>query len=438
VSRDHPHGLSRRALLALAGVAATLACGAPPAVSPTAAQDTPVPIRPAPEPTKELVPASPTVAPGDAVDAYLRDEMRGRGIPGLAVAVVRHGAVAKLQAYGVASVELGAPVTPDTVFDLSSVTKLFTAFAVMLLAEDGKVALDDRVGAHVPNTPAAWDGITLRHLLTHTAGFPRWGTVYDAPGARAGRLSYTAAEMLENATKDALVTAPGWGYQYSNTGYFLLGLVVESAGKRRYGEFLTERFFRPLGMAATSFREPGAVVKDRAAVYTQRGPDLARLVARDTYYGMPSAGGLQSSARDLAAWDAALSGGKVLPTASLERMWAPVALADGSRRPQGLGWLLGERNGHREVWHAGATGTEYTRYPDDGLTVIVLTNLGNHMEPDETGNAWGLTVGVAGRYIPDLLVRPTAVPAPTSATGSSGTSGISAGALHESPVKPAP
>ena len=364
--------------------------------------------------------------------------MRARGIPGLAVAVLRHGALVELRGFGVASVEHGAPVTPDTVFDLASLTRLFTAFAVELLAEDGMVALDDRVGAHLANVPAAWSGITLRHLLTHTADLPRWGAVYDAPDARGWRLRYTAAEMFENATRDPLVPAPGWRWQYSNIGYFLLGLVVESASKRRYGELLSERLFGPLGMASTSLRAPGAVVKNRASVYTQRGRDLARLAARDTYYGMPSADGLQSSVRDLAAWDAALTAGKVLPPASLDRMWAPVTLDDGSRRPQGLGWLLAERNGHREVWHAGATGVEYTRYPDDGLTVIVLTNLGNHGDADETGNPWGLTAGVAGHYIPNLLVRPTAVPAPTNATGPSRTSGISAGALHEPPVKPAP
>ena len=182
------------------------------------------------------------------IDEYIKVEMEKRRIPGLALAVIQHGAVIKMQGYGLANVELDVPVTPDTVFELASVTKQFTATAIMLLVEEGKVGLDDPIPHYLSNTPDAWQGITVRHLLTHTAGLASPETGFRALYAGGARVNYTTAEMFEAATQDPMSFAPGERWQYSDVGYFLLGMILEKASGQHYRALVTERFFQPLGM----------------------------------------------------------------------------------------------------------------------------------------------------------------------------------------------
>lgn len=342
------------------------------------------------------------VAQPDRLNEYLTAEMAKRHIPGLALAVVQHGAVVKMQGYGFANLELEVPVTPDTVFELASVTKQFTATAIMLLMEEGKVGLHYPISQYLPNTPEAWKDITVRHLLTHTAGLAPLETGFQALRAGGARTEYTTVQMFEAATQDPLSFMPGERWQYSDVGYFLLGMIMEKASGQRYREFMTERFFRPLGMTATSVLDQWAILKNRASGYTLRDGHLVN-IRRVAQVELPSHYGIFSTVKDLVKWDAALDAGAVVKPSSLAQMWTPVRLNDGTSHPYGFGWQVDERRGHRMISHTGITGTEYTRFPDDHLTVIVLTNLGRRVGAPSV-NAWGLTEGVAGRYIPGLLV----------------------------------
>jgi D-alanyl-D-alanine carboxypeptidase len=316
--------------------------------------------------------SSTLLAQTDKTDAYVTAEMKRRSIPGLALAVIRHGKVIKMRGYGLANVELGVPVHPDTVFDLASVTKQFTATAILLLTEEGKVRLDDQISRYFPNTPEAWKLITVRHLLTHTAGFSGPGSEFKTLPERR---NYTTAQMFKSATEDLMSFAAGEQWRYSNAGYFLLGMIIEKASGQSYREFVTERFFRPLNMAATSVPNQWAIIKNRADGYTLRDGELVHN-RRPAHIELPSSGGILSTVKDLVKWDATLESGKLVKRSSLEQMWTAVRLNDSTTHPYGFGWFVDERRGHRLISHAGSTGTEYSRYPDAGLTVIVLSNLG--------------------------------------------------------------
>jgi CubicO group peptidase (beta-lactamase class C family) len=349
-----------------------------------------------------LLSSLPGRAQSDSIDSYIRAEMKARGIPGLALTVIRDGEVIKLAGYGLANVELDVAATPDSVFELASVTKQFTAAAIMLFVEEGRIGLDDPISQYLPNTPKAWEAITVRHLLTHTAGLPGLRSGFRSLYANGVRISNRTTEMFAAAVQDPMSFQPGEQWQYSDVGYFLLGMVLEKATGQRYRDLLAERFFQPLGMTSSSVLDQSAIVKNRASGYTLRNGKLVH-IRRVVQNELTSHYGVLSTVRDLVKWELALAAGKVLTRASLEQMWTAVKLNDGSTRPYGFGWIVDEVRGHRFISHDGITGTEYSRFPDDGLTVIVLTNLGVNV--GGTGvNSWGLTVGVADRYIPGLLV----------------------------------
>jgi CubicO group peptidase (beta-lactamase class C family) len=347
------------------------------------------------------LPAPPARA--DAIDDYMKGEMERRHIPGAALAVVRQGKLVKARGYGFANLEHNVPVTTDTVFELASVTKQFTATAIMLLVEERKVQLDDPVGWHLPRVPETWKPITVRHLLTHTSGLPSLTGGFKALRAGGARMRYTTAQMFDAAIKDELSFAAGERFQYSDVGYFLLGMIIETASGRRYRDVLDERFFTPLGMTSTSVIDVSRIQRRRAANYTLRDGTLVN-DWRVWDIELPSHYGVVSTVKDLVTWEAALAAGKVVTPATLTAMWTPVRLNAGATFPYGFGWFVDERRGHRWISHAGITGTELSRFPDDGLTVIVLTNLGRTLSPTNRTNSWGLTFGVAGRYVNGLLV----------------------------------
>src|SRR5881296_840383 len=362
-----------------------------------------------------LVAAPPARA--DAIDDYIKVEMERRHIPGLALAVARNGKIVKVRGYGIANLEHDVPVTPDTVFELSSVTKQFTATAIMLLVEEGKVQLDDPVAWHLPRAPETWKAITVRHLLTHTSGLPG-DDGFKALRAAGQRVNYTTAQLFDAAVKDELKFAAGERFLYSDGGYFVLGMIIEAVSGQRYRNFLDEKFFKPLGMRSTSVIDQWRILKNRAASYTLRDGQLMN-IRRVWQMELASHYGVMSTVKDLVAWDAALAAGRVLAPATLAEMWTPVRLNYGGTYPYGFGWFVDDRRGHRWISHAGITGTELSRFADDGLTVIVLTNLGLTLSPTNRTNSWGLTYGVAGRYANGLLVgreKPAPDPDPARTT----------------------
>jgi CubicO group peptidase (beta-lactamase class C family) len=339
-------------------------------------------------------------ASADAVDDYLNAEIARRHIPGVSLAVVQKGEVVKLGAYGKANLELDVSVTPRTVFQIQSMTKSFTSTAILLLVEEGKLSLDDPVGKHLEGTPEAWKGVTLRHLLSHTSGIKDF---INEPTASI-RLDVTEQEVLEATAPRDMNFQPGERYQYSNTNYHLLAMVIRKVTGKWYGDFLKERIFEPLGMADTRVNNISEVIPNRASGYLWRGGKLrnGEYVADSILaYG---GGGIVSTAPDMAKFAAALRTEKLLKKSSLEQAWTGVKLNDGSTSSYGLGWALDRKEGHRSVGHGGGHMTGFTsyfaHYRDDDLTVIVLTNAGQ-------ANPGRIASRVAGLFVPSLAPQPT-------------------------------
>jgi D-alanyl-D-alanine carboxypeptidase len=311
------------------------------------------------------------------IDAYLTAQMNKYHIPGLSLAVVREGRIVLRKGYGLANVELSVPATAESVYKIGSVTKNFTAAAVMILAEEGKITLDEKIArylADVPNVPGA---VTVRELLSHTSGIVDYTEI---PGsARFARLDRLPKEVVKPALEAALRFIPGEKYEYSNTNYILLGMIIERASGKAYGQFLAERIFQPLQMTDTRVDNLVAIVKNRAAGYNWWQDAI-----HNGEYGSPSnkwsSGGIVSSVTDLAKWDAALRTGKILKPEIVQMMLAPARLTGGQEVGYGLGNELFLDRGHRVGGHNGEIfgfNSSFSRYLDDDLTVILLCNLGD-------------------------------------------------------------
>lgn len=330
-----------------------------------------------------------------AVDGYLRAQMAARQIPGLSVAVVQEGRPLLLKGYGLANVELGVPATDQTVYQLASVTKQFTATAVMLLVEDGKLSLSDPVSKYLEDLPEAWRPVTVRQLLDHTSGIKSYTSVPNF-FATAWK-DYTKPELLALVRDAPPDFKPGEKWSYNNTAYFLVGMVIEKASGKEYGAFLKERVFEPLGMAATRLNDRSAIIPNRASGYTRRagGTQNAPFVSPTQPY---SAGALVSTVADMAKWDAALYTDRLLKRESLEQMWTPAKLNDDKSTAYGLGWSVNTYRTRKRISHGGGIpgfSTAIDRFVDDKLTVVVLVN-------SDGGAAGSIAAGIAEFFIPAL------------------------------------
>jgi D-alanyl-D-alanine carboxypeptidase len=330
-----------------------------------------------------------------AIDEYVNSEMESQRIPGLSMAVVQTGKLVQAKGYGKASLELDAPATTSTLYGLGSISKQFTATAIMLLAEEGKIGLDHRLTNYFRWLPKEWDEVTVRHLLTHTSGIrqEQWkdGIVeFD-------RFEHEQEEIVKTAF-GPMLARPGEKFAYSNLGYRILGMLVEKASGESYWDFLASRIFHPVGMKATRNSDPKTVILNRSRGY---GISRGKYENREpvTASAAFSEGALISSVLDMVKWDAALNSEGLLKKTSLEQMWTPVLLNDATTFKYGFGWFLRPVPGHRTVAHGGALpgfSTFIWRFIDDKLTVIVLCNC----EAADTGR---IGLGVAGLYVPALL-----------------------------------
>jgi D-alanyl-D-alanine carboxypeptidase len=336
------------------------------------------------------------VVNADAVDDLVRSRMQERNIPGAAIAVIRGGKVIKKKTYGSASVEFDVPVTDDTVFEIGSVSKQMTAAGIMLLVEDGKVRLDERISAYLPNTPEAWKDVTVRHLLTHTSGIKTYSSLDGFELSRRVKID----GFIKQLSPYPLDFTPGEKNVYSNSGYNLLAYIIETQSGKPFMEFMRERIFAPLGMTRTWERNPVHIIKRRATGYeTQNG----KLIGRDgNLTDLMGAGSIVSTINDMIRWEEALRGNKFLTPASRTEIWKQFQFNGGDLSPYGFGWRISDVRGHKLIGHTGQTagfGAAIFRYVENDLTVIALTNLG------ELGMGGMLATGVAKIYLPTMSLK---------------------------------
>jgi D-alanyl-D-alanine carboxypeptidase len=315
----------------------------------------------------------------DDVDDLIQSQMRQHHVPGVACLVCKDGQTVKTFYGGEANLEWNAPVGPGTVFEIGSISKQFAAASILLLAEQGKLSVDDNISKYLTNTPPAWAKIKIYHLLSHTSGIHS----YDDMEGFELRQHLTQAQFISRLARHPLDFQPGEKWAYCNAGFSLLGYIVENVSGEEYLSFLKEHIFMPLGMTNSAFRDPVNVIPHRAAGYVF---DHGKYYNRDyDLTDLFSAGTIVSTVSDLAKWDSALMGGGVLNESSRQLWWTPARLNDGrpvpvsrdGSRTYGFGWFLQTLDGHKNIGHTGVTSgfsAANELYPDDRLFVIVLSN----------------------------------------------------------------
>jgi CubicO group peptidase (beta-lactamase class C family) len=315
----------------------------------------------------------PAAAPNDAgfvaaADGVVRDAMRRQNIPGVAIVVLRDGKVIHQASYGTADLEQGLPVRTETAFNIGSLSKQFLAEGILLLVQDGKVALDAPVSRYLPDAPPSWSAITIRHLLSHTAGLIR-----EAPGFDGNKVQ-SDIQVIRSAYGVPLNAPAGTRFEYSNLGYFILAEVISRASDKPWPAFFAERVFGPLGMRATRPTSLADLIPHRASGYAW---EEGRFRNAQSYLALRPSGAFVSTVTDLAKWEKVLARGGLTGGAPRTAMWAPAKLSSGKTAPYGFGWRLETVDGHAEINHGGSLPgfrSYYLRYPEAKLAVIVLTN----------------------------------------------------------------
>ena len=337
-----------------------------------------------------LAAAAVAADPPAQVDALMAP-WSGTGTPGAAVLVIQNGKAVHSKGYGMASLGERRPITADTSFLLASVTKQFTAMAVMMLAEQGKLRYEDTLASFFPEFPAYAGKITVRHLLNHTAGFAEYDTLFEQAGtvrkADYGLPRKPRADAFEPTVFDVRKIlaaqkvprfAAGEKFEYSNSGYVLLALIVEKVSGQRFAEVLEQRIFRPAGMKRSLlYDERRPVVRNRATSYRKEngGWTEVNYAPSNAVYGEDN---IYTTMEDLYRWDQALETNKLVTAATFQEAIRPGKLNDGSATDYGFGWRLGERAGHKAYFHSGSWlgyRNGILRIPERRLTVVVLSNV---------------------------------------------------------------
>lgn len=332
------------------------------------------------------------------LDDFIAAEMQRKHIPGLSLAVVKDGSTVIEKSYGFANMEHHMPATSDTVYEIASMTKLFTAAAILLLAEKGLIGVDDPLNRYHTGLQDAWNAITLRHLLSHTSGIPNWTLDWD-------RSDITPDIVSQAIFGSTLQFPPGDQYDYADTNYNLLGMVIHQVTGAPYDAFLREHIFTPLGMTATQHNDVRAIVPNRASGYDWRNDTLVNayriewnninISARVPANG--ANGSLLSTLTDILKWDAALSTSGILSQSVLAQMWTQVILTNGISAPAGYGCEIEDYHGHKLIAsNGGIPGftSSLSRFISDHLTIIILTN--------QDSKPWDMCQAVAGLYKPAI------------------------------------
>lgn len=302
------------------------------------------------------------------VEDYMKAAEKVDGFSG-SILIARDGKPIVNKGFGMANIELGVPNSPISVFRLGSITKQFTGMAIAMLQERGKLSVSDSLCKYVPDCPAAWKPITIKHLLTHTSGIPNYTSSPDF--AKTTILPITNAEMIGTLKTKPLEFTPGEKFAYSNSGYYLLGEIIEKTSGKTYEDFLQENIITPIGMKDTGYDSPLKIIKNRASGYQRQSGKILNASYMDM--SVPyAAGAMYSTTGDLLLWDQALYTTKLVSKKSLDEIFTPF------KNGYGYGWGIGKKFEHREISHGGGIygfSTDISRFPDDKITVIVLTNI---------------------------------------------------------------
>ena len=315
-------------------------------------------------------------------------------MPGCAVGASVNGATAVAAAYGMADLERDVPNSAQTIFEAGSVSKQFTAAAVLLLARDGKLALDDPIRKYIPEVPEYSAPVTIRQMLTHTSGLRDWGSIGAIQGWPRTTRQYTHAHVLDIVSRQkSLNFAPGTRWSYSNTGYNLAAVLVSRVSGMSFAEFSRTRIFEPLGMASTSWRDDHTrIVKGRAIAYAPRDTDFSIEMPFENVHGNA---GLLTTVGDLLKWNANFVTPRVGDAAFVKQQQEIGRFTNGNEHRYAFGLVIAPYKGVREVGHSGATAgyrAFLAWYPDQNVSVAVLCNV-------TTGNA-----DAYARAVADLLL----------------------------------
>ncbi len=353
-----------------------------------------------------------------AIDAIGRRSIDEHGTPSVVIAVVKNGSFVYQKGFGLRNVEDAVPADAQTRYPIGSNTKQFTAASILMLQDQGKLRIDDQLAKYLPEIPHAHE-VTLRNLLMHTGGYAEYTEIqtFDEIGARPA----TPAEIVGSVVSHPLGFKPGTKRQYSNTGYVLLQMVIERISGMRYADFLDHNIFKPLGMTSTYVKDSDDTQRDVATEYSSfaLGPWEHALHIDYTWFG--GAGSIVSNAADLAKWNAALDGGKLLSKRSQTEMMTPVKI-DNNFPDYGLAIENSKLpNGHHMVFHGGNTtgaATQDARFPDDHLAIVVLANGGAYSYTSAVSAIYAILVPSAGtpKPSPKPKTSPTPIPGTSAAT----------------------
>ncbi|HZU21366.1 MAG TPA: serine hydrolase domain-containing protein, partial [Terriglobales bacterium] len=327
------------------------------------------------------------------IDAIFRPLVSGAS-PGCAVLVIKDGQPIFTRGYGMADLRTGTPIDGSTNFRLASLTKQFTATAVMLLVRDGKLHYDDPLSRFFPDFAAYGRAITLRQLLTHTSGLPDYEDLYEAAFAKTPEKQIpqvTDAQVVALLARQQSAMFPaGSAWHYSNSGYAVLAMIVERASGMPFQQFLQQRVFAPLGMRATVAFVKGRNDVPRRAYGYRRADDRWEFADQSPTSAVLGDGGMYSSLHDLGRWDKALAEHTLLSLREMQSALTPVSVpggahrADGTPVQYGFGWFLDAYKGRRRMYHDGETSgfrTTIQRFTDERLTMIILANR-TDLDPD--------------------------------------------------------
>jgi len=325
------------------------------------------------------------------LDEFVLGRMQNSHIPGLSLAVVKNRKVILAKGYGIANLETNTPARPDTVYKIASLSKPILSAAVLLLEQEGKLKLDDKVAMYLTDSPTSWNEITIHHLLTHTSGIVRDPSDYHPYQEQPD------TDIIKAAYSLPLAFQPGEKWLYSNIGYYVLAEIITRVSGEPWPQFIADRLLVPAHMDTTSLTTVSDIVRNRAAGYKEKDH---RLVNAENWIAVRPSGAFLSTVLDLSKWDAFMDSGQVITPENVHRMWTAARLKDGATTEYGLGWGVSSLLGRKRIHHEGqfpGFRSDYEHFSDDQLTVIVLANC-------DDSSVESMAITIAGFFSPTLQI----------------------------------